>query len=252
MRVPVLMAALGAASLTSGCAVAAGAAVAGAGLVTVQDRTMGRAIDDMTASTEIKSRLMALDSAGYLRVDVKSVGGQILLAGSVPTAEHKAMAAHIAWSAGGVTDVADELQVGRGPGVLRTSYDNIISTEIRTRLIADKSIKGVNFNVETDRGVVYLMGLARSEEELQRTADIVSRVGGVKRVVSYVVVREPNPLAPVTAAAQVQFERRTPGVLGHAEASAEPSPAPSADAFSDAGPYGADAVGAPVVAATRN
>jgi hypothetical protein len=44
----------------------------------------------------------------------------------------------------------------------------------------------VNFNIETYGGVVYLMGTARSEKELQRAAEEASIVGGVQQVVSYV------------------------------------------------------------------
>ena len=48
----------------------------------------------------------------------------------------------------------------------------------------------MNFNIETYNGVVYLMGIARSAEELKRAAEEASVVGGVKQVVSYVRVRD--------------------------------------------------------------
>ena len=72
MRVPALLFALGAASMSSGCVAVGAAAVAGAGMVAVQDRSLGRAIDDTTASGQVKTRLMALDGGAYMHVDVET------------------------------------------------------------------------------------------------------------------------------------------------------------------------------------
>ena len=60
MRVPAILLALSAASMSSGCVAVA---VAGAGMVAVQDRSIGRAIDDTSAAGQVKARLMALDGA---------------------------------------------------------------------------------------------------------------------------------------------------------------------------------------------
>ncbi len=48
----------------------------------------------------------------------------------------------------------------------------------------------MNYNIETYDGVVYLMGIARTQAELKEAAERASRVGGVQRVVSYVRVRD--------------------------------------------------------------
>jgi osmotically-inducible protein OsmY len=215
MRVPAVVFALCATSLSGGCAAAVGAAAISAATVAVQDRTMGRSIDDATASSTVKTRLMALDNAGFLRVDVEMAEGQLLLSGTAPTAEHKAMAERIAWSVAGIDDVANEIEVGRSPGMLRSGLDNFITAQVRTKILSDAQVKGVNYNIETQKGVVYLMGLARSEEELQRAAQAASIVRGVERVVSYVVVRPPNPLATPYFAQGAAIERRTREPLQH-------------------------------------
>jgi osmotically-inducible protein OsmY len=195
MRTTAIFLALGASALSSGCVAVTGAAAVAGGMVAVQDRTIGRSLDDAAASNTVKTRLMALDNAAYMRVDVEMAQGQLLLSGTTPTAEHKAMAERIAWSVAGIDEVANEIEVGRNPGMLRSGLDNFITAQVRTKILADSQIKGVNYNIETQKGVVYLMGLARSEEELQRAAESASMVRGVERVVSYVVVRPQNPLA---------------------------------------------------------
>jgi osmotically-inducible protein OsmY len=214
MRTPLLiLAAAGACALQSGCVAAGGVAAATVGMAAMQDRTVGRSIDDATGSSEVKTRLLALDRAAYARVDVEVAEGQLLLSGTVPTNEHKAMAERIAWSVRSVETVSNQLEVGRNAGVIRSSMDNLITAQVRTKLLSDSRIKGVNYNIETQHGVVYLMGLARSDEELQRAAEAASVVRGVEKVVSYVVVRAQdagvrqtaarNPDAPVPEAAVV-------------------------------------------------
>ena len=91
-----IFAALSASTLASGCATAAVGAVAGVGVFAVQDRTIGEGIDDATASQEVKTRLMAADSAGFAQVDVEVANGSLLLSGAAPTEEHKQAAEMIA------------------------------------------------------------------------------------------------------------------------------------------------------------
>lgn len=249
MRVPHVLMALTAASLSSGCVAATGLAAAGVGVVAVQDRTLGRSIDDATASNTVKARLLALDNAAYIRVDVEMAEGTLLMSGTAPTAEHKAMAERVAWSVAGVSDVANEIVVGRNPGMLRSGLDNFITAQVRARILADGQVKGVNYNIETQNAVVYLMGLARSEEELQRAATAASMVRGVERVVSYVVVRQPPALAARSGWAQgAPIERRTPseGTLTPADLAAAAPTASAAEPYP--GPY-ATAEGAPLLPA---
>ncbi len=201
MRTPFLIfVAAGACALQSGCVAAGGIAAATVGMAAMQDRTVGRSIDDAAGSSEVKTRLLALDRAAYMRVDVEVAEGQLLLSGMVPTNDHKAMAERIAWSVRSVESVSNQLEVGRNPGMIRSGLDNFITAQVRTKLLSDSQIKGVNYNIETQHGVVYLMGVARSDEELQRAAEAASMVRGVERVVSYVVVRPQDPGIRQTAA----------------------------------------------------
>lgn len=190
MRTSLLVAmAVGACALQSGCAAVSGVTAATVGAATGQDRSAGRSIDDASAATEMRRRLSAFDRHAYAHVDVEVSQGQMLLAGTAPRQEDKDFAERIAWNVRTVEAVSNQIVVGASPSMVRSSQDNFISAQVRTKLMSDTAIKAVNFNVQTQQGVVYLMGLARSDEELQRAAEIASLVGGVQKVVSYVVVR---------------------------------------------------------------
>lgn len=217
--------ALGACASASGCATAAAGAAASVGLFAAQERTIGQGIDDSMAGATIKTRLIASDRA-FQRVDINVVDGRALLTGSMPTMEHRMIAERTAWETAGITSVANEIVVGPRSGMLRSARDEVITTQVRARLVSSDAVRAIDFNIETHEGVVYLMGVARSDEEARLAAEAASRVGGVERVISYVVAREPKQGLRTIQAAEREGARVA--VEEYAEAIAEGA-APAAD-----------------------
>lgn len=171
----------------TGCLAAAVGTAGAVGVAAVQERTMGEAVDDATASNEIKAKL--LSEGGYGEVDVEVANGLALLSGRVSTPEMRVRAEDIAWSSTRILDVANEIVIEEPGGFMANASDELITARVRSSLIAARDIKSVNYNIETYDGVVYLMGIARSNEELEQAAERASVVRGVQRVVSYVRVR---------------------------------------------------------------
>jgi osmotically-inducible protein OsmY len=169
----------------------------------LSDRTFGESLDDTSAATEIKTRLFGAGGFGkFGEVDVAVVDRFVLLSGRVPSEADRKEAEHIAWQIASVDEVANELQIENWD-LGRDMNDAWITEQVRMRLIADNDIKGTNFNIQVHNGVVFLLGLARTEDELRRAAEHASVVGGVSKVVSYVKMRErgsPPPDISVAAA----------------------------------------------------
>ena len=166
------------------------AAVSLGGCFVVQEKTFGETLDDTTAGATIKTKLIA--SGGTSRfgeVDVQIVDRFALLTGRVPSEADRIEAERIAWTISTIDEVANELVI-RKFDLGQSVNDHWINSQIRARLLADSDIKGVNYNIEVYDGVAYLLGYARTEEELRQAADHASRVKGVKKVVSYVKMRE--------------------------------------------------------------
>lgn len=205
---PLLLATLG----TTGCAAAVVGTAGAVGLTSVQEKTMGEALDDATASNEIKAKLLNESGAKFAEVDVEVANGLVLLSGRVNSPEDRTYAEGIAWSSSRAVDVANEIRIEPPGGFMANVSDEIITGRVRARLIGSSTVKSVNFNIETYDGVVYLMGLARTPEELRAAAEEASVVGGVKQVVSYVRIREAanRPAAPVTTEAPQTPYQSTP------------------------------------------
>ncbi|MDF1679815.1 BON domain-containing protein [Ponticaulis sp.] len=180
----------------SGCVAGVVGAAGAVSVAAVQDRTLGQSLDDANASNELKARLLAAGPRRYNEVDVEVAGRVALLTGRVETIEDRMEVERIAWTVGLIEDVANEIQVREAGGVRQNLNDEWITARVRTRLFTDQEVKSVNINIETYDGVVYLMGIARSSDELRQIAEHASVVNGVREVVSYIQIREPNSASP--------------------------------------------------------
>lgn len=180
--------------MLSGCIEAMVGTVATTGVVVAQqDRTVGDAVDDLAIWTQIKHLYLQKDiNQLFTLVDIKVNQGRVLLTGEVRTPEARIEAVRVAWQADGVKEVLDELQVQEKLNPKQIAKDSFITTQIKGKLLLNKDVKSINYNVETVNGIVYLMGLAQNEEELDRATREASTVKNVKRVISHVRVKAPD------------------------------------------------------------
>ena len=169
--------------LLQGCvAVAAGGAVAGASAA-VDRRTTGTLVEDESIELKAVRAIMAdkdLNSQSHL--NVTSYNTVVLLTGETPTDELRQRAEKIARGVDKVTTVHNEITVAAPSSVMTRSSDTVITSKVKTKLLADKNIEGVNIKVVTENGVVYLMGLA-SRAEAERATEVARQTGGVQKVV---------------------------------------------------------------------
>lgn len=198
---PFLAAACLSGLVLAGCAPAI---LIGTGAVAVgtvaEDRTTMSNLKDAEIELSIQNALLNRSGEIFRNVAVEVVEGRVLLAGTVPTREDKVEASRIAWETDGVTEVEDELTVGENQGTMAYLTDARISNTLRLALLADTSIKSVNYNVETVDRVVHITGLARSRTELDRVIRHAQEVDGVQRVVSHALTLD-DPRRAVAATA---------------------------------------------------
>jgi len=81
--------------------------------LTVGERTVGNWVDDVMISSKVKSKLIANSSIKAADIDVSSSQGVVTLIGRVSSQAIKTEAERIARDTKGVTDVSNELRVGK-------------------------------------------------------------------------------------------------------------------------------------------
>lgn len=68
--------------------------------------------------------------------------------------------------------------------------DTVITTKVKTALLADSDIKGLDVNVDTAQGVVTLNGAVNNQTQIDRAAKIAGEVDGVKSVVNNLSIKK--------------------------------------------------------------
>lgn len=163
-----------------------GCAVATAGVTKGDERSLVGSINDVNAGRAIRARMNRTENFALNGVDVEVAQGIVLLSGNVPRPEDRIEAERIAWSADKVLQVGNEIRLMGKQGRIRNMKDGALNQSVRARMIAARSVKARNFNIEVHDGIVYLMGVARTEHELAMAAQIASTTRGAQEVVSYV------------------------------------------------------------------
>lgn len=173
--------------LLSGCAGVVIGAGATAGVAAAEERGLDGALDDTKIRAEINDLWFRHDVEMYRKVTLTISEGRVLLTGVVPNEQARADAVRLAWQAAGVREVYNELLVRpEGSGVIDGGRDLWIQQELKARLMFDKEIRNINYTVDVTDGVVYLMGIAQNEAELQRVIAHAREVSHVRGVISHV------------------------------------------------------------------
>ncbi len=183
---------LAAAGLNSACSpvgVVVGAS-ATVGVAAAQERSVGNAIDDNLIAIEINHYPFQKSEALFRRVDLKVIEGRVLLTGSVPAPDDRIEAARLTWQADGVREVLNEIQVDDRSGVLNYAKDAWITTQLHVKLLRDREISDINNNVETVNSVIYLIGIAKHDRELERVTGHARTISGVTKVISHVRLKD--------------------------------------------------------------
>lgn len=177
----------------SGCSVVSAGRAASVNIVFAQNKPLGQAVDDANIDSAIRRNLRKDKEKRFKGVDVSVEDGLVLLTGRVDSMEALVVAEQIAWKPTAVERVANELVVASRNGGLPDLSDYYLSSKVRLALFGTGGVKSSNYNIEVHKGVVYLLGVARTNDELAKATEKVSEVSGVKKVISYVRVSRPKP-----------------------------------------------------------
>jgi osmotically-inducible protein OsmY len=196
--VPALL--LGAAVSLQGCVEAAVGAGATAGVAATQERGIKGAVNDTGIRAEINHYWLQRDHTLFINLNLQIHEGRVLVSGAVKDADTRAEAVQLAWKASGVREVINEIEVTNEGGIGAYARDSVIVNELRGRLLFTKDIQSVNYSIESVNGVVYLLGVAQNQAELDKVLDIARNVRYVRRVVSHVLMLDdPRRFAPAPA-----------------------------------------------------
>lgn len=176
----------------SGCAGLLLGAGATAGVAAFDERGIKVVAQDTAISTKIRAKLLDRTDNLFRDVGVEVHDGRALMTGRVANEDMRADAIKIAWSVENVKDVINEINVSPNP-LSDIANDSWITTKLKSKLTFDVDILAINYAIETVGGVIYLIGIAQDQAELDRVIGYARDISYVKRVVSHVRIKDPDP-----------------------------------------------------------
>ena len=175
----------------SGCASLIIGGAATAGVAAYQERGISGVAADTTTATKLRAKLLEADDKLFRDVGIEVYEGRVLLTGRVATEDMRAEAVKLAWSVDSTKDVINELLVSESP-LSDMANDSWITAKLTSKITVDEKIFSINYSIETVGGVIYLIGIAQDQAELDRVINHARNIDSVQRVVSHVRVKAPK------------------------------------------------------------
>ena len=177
-----------------------------AGVAAAREGGIKSSLEDTRIRAKINELWLNHDFEMFRKVNLTVDQGRVLLTGVVQKPEHRVDAVRLSWQPGGVRQVINEIKVDNSDGLKGWARDNWISGRLRAEALFDKNIQSVNYSFDTVQGVVYLMGIAQTQDELNAVISHARSIPYVKQVVSYVKLAgtpmqqlPPTPIEPQTS-----------------------------------------------------
>lgn len=129
-----------------------------------------------------------------INTDVKN--GTVILTGKVKNSIDKALAEELVASLEGVTKVDNRLSVvdGKSPEqdleVMQGLKDSKVETVVKTRLLFESQVNGLDIEVEVDGGIVTLTGMVKSDAERDLAGAIAKNTNDVTSVVNKLALKK--------------------------------------------------------------
>jgi Predicted periplasmic or secreted lipoprotein len=165
------------------CAPAVIAGGAGGAAVAYDRRTAGTIIEDqaieLKAGQAFRSDKEINDSS---HLNVTSYNTIVLVTGEAPDEEIRERIINIVRNLPKVSHVYNEVTIAAPSAMVSRSSDSLITSKVKTKLLALDNFDGTRVKVVTEKGIVYLMGLL-THEESDRATEAARQTGGVQKVV---------------------------------------------------------------------
>ena len=177
--------------LISGCVGYSSTGVLGTGVSVAMDpRTIGTQIDDSLMQKNLRAKLILMDSAYFLKVKTKVLDGRIFITGKVDTVEEKLKITKLGWEIKGARSVKNDLKIKENFNFKQAAKDVLITSQLRTAMIANKKIKSANYDIDTYKKIIYVYGISQNEEERAEVINEAKKVLDVEDVVTSIFLVE--------------------------------------------------------------
>lgn len=145
--------------------------------------TVGTEIDDTVVTTKVKSALLADPDIKSFDLKVETRKGAVQLSGFVDNQAQVDRAITATRGVKGVKSVENNIGLKDGSATVGNAVDDgIITTKVKSALLANPNIKSLDIAVVTRKGEVQLSGFVNSQDQIDQAIALARKVDGVTSV----------------------------------------------------------------------
>ena len=156
--------------------------------VAFDPRSVGTQIDDSIMQKNLSAKIILLDKSYLITVKSKVLDGRIFLTGKVDYPEEKLKITKMAWETQGVRSVRNDIKIKEEFNFKQSAKDLLITSQLRTALILNKTIKATNYQIDTYKKKIYVYGIARTQDEKDEVIKEAKEILDVKDVVASILL----------------------------------------------------------------
>lgn len=153
--------------------------------------TVGTELDDSVVTTRVKTALMDNVDIKSFDIKVETRKGEVMLSGFVDNQAQIDMAVASTRNVEGVKGVDNKITLKQGEASIGNKLDDsVITTKVKTALLADASIKSLDIMVVTSKGEVQLSGFVNNQGQIDRASEVAKGIEGVTKVSSDMSIKK--------------------------------------------------------------
>jgi hyperosmotically inducible protein len=153
--------------------------------------TVGTVVDDTVITSSVKSALLADAAINSFDLQVQTRKGTVQLSGFVDSQAQIDQALAITRGVSGVTAVENGVTLKGAPSTVGTKLDDtVITSSVKTALLADSGIKSFDISVLTFKGEVQLTGFVNNQGQIDQATRIARTTEGASSVKNELKIKQ--------------------------------------------------------------
>ena len=178
-------------TILTGCAGVSSKGIFGTGVsVAFDPRTVGTQIDDSLMQKNLSTRIVLLDKKYLLSVNSKVLDGRIFITGKVDSPEEKLKITKTAWETKGARSVRNDIKIKEKFDFKQSAKDFLITSQLRTAMIVNKTIKATNYQIDTYKNKIYIYGIAITTDEKDEVLNEAKQISDVEDIIASILLVE--------------------------------------------------------------
>ena len=178
-------------AILTACAGVSSKGIFGTGVsVAFDPRTVGTQIDDSLMQKNLSTRIVLLDKKYLLSVNSKVLDGRIFITGKVDNPEEKLKITKMAWETKGARSVRNDIKIKEKFDFKQSAKDLLITSQLRTAMIVNKTIKATNYQIDTYKNKIYIYGIAITTDEKDEVLNEAKQISDVEDIIASILLVE--------------------------------------------------------------